>query len=100
MEIVTLKNGTEEAKGLVQVTRISLEKLFEQQPVAFCELVACCKERGHKPQGNTGETLQSLALLQPDNSPHGSIRNIVLSAVEGDGLEMKLVSPCKQEPTL
>ncbi len=36
---------------------------------------------------------KELALVQPDGRVHESIRNIVLSAFEGEGLEMHMVSP-------
>lgn len=69
---------------------------MRNQPIAFYELVMCCREHGHKPFGNTGEILRSGGLLLGDDRPHDTIRNIVLSAVSGEGLEMTLGSPIQQ----
>ncbi len=100
METVTLKNGAEELNGLVQTVMFSLQDLLKQYPAQFFELVTLSRQPQHKLWGSsTIGILQSLALLGSDGRLHGSIRNIVLSATEGDGLEMKLVSPFKQEPT-
>ncbi|MBD3330043.1 hypothetical protein GF354_00765 [Candidatus Peregrinibacteria bacterium] len=98
MEAARLKNGSEEFKPLVQMTMASLSKLAETNPIAFYELVMKCREQGHELFGNTGEVLQSLALIQDERGTvHDSIRNVVLSAVEGDGLDMTLRSPFAEE---
>lgn len=93
METVTLKNGAEEVKSLVVVTMLSLESLIEEQPFAFYDLVMVCRDRDYRPFGSNGDHLKSLALLQDGGHVHDSIRNIVLSAVTGDGLDMQLGSP-------
>lgn len=93
METVTLKNGAEEALPLVTVTMLSIRSLMQKDPIAFYELVMKCRDRQHQFYGNTGEVLQSLSLLDNRGCVQGSIRNIVLSAVEGDGLEMSIRSP-------
>lgn len=93
METVILKNGAEEVKALVNVTMFSLERLG---PIEFYELVQTCRVRGHVPFGNTQSTLQSLGLLERNGVPYDSIRNIVLSAAVGEGLELRLQSPIKE----
>lgn len=93
MNRLKLKNGTEEAAPLVKVTMMSAEHLVESNPIAFVELVALCRDRDHELFGNTAVELQRLALVGPDGSVHDSIRNVVLSAAEGEGLEMRFVSP-------
>lgn len=93
MDILKLKNGSEEVAPLVNVTMISVRHLLESNPIAFVELVSLCQDRDHELFGNTAVELQRLALVKPDGSVHGSIRNIVLSAVEGEGLEMRFISP-------
>ncbi|MFM9889074.1 MAG: hypothetical protein ACKVOE_00300 [Rickettsiales bacterium] len=94
MEVAKLKNGSEEAQSLVQVVMMSLATLWDQGlpgVLAVYDLRAIINDRSYK--SHYLEKLQSLALVGPDGSVHESIRNIVLSAVEGDGLEMKLGSP-------
>ncbi len=98
MEATRLKNGSEEFKPLVQVTMASLSKLAETNPIAFYELVMKCRDQGHELFGNAGEVLKSLALIEDARgSVHDSIRNVVLSAVEGDGFDMTLGSPFVEE---
>ena len=93
MNIVTLKNGTQEAEPLVKVAMFSLSNLIEQDPIAFYELVMLCRDRSHSLFGNTPDKLHSLSLIEQSGQPHDSIRNVVLSAVSGDGLDMELHSP-------
>lgn len=93
METVQLKNGAEEAVPLVNVTMMSLRKLFDELPIVLYELVMLCRDSNHKPFGNCAKDLLDLNLIGPSNRPHNSIRNIVLSAVSGDGLDMTLGSP-------
>lgn len=95
MQPVELKNGQSEAEGLVRLTMISLQMLMERNPVAFYELVMKCRDRKHVLFGNTGKVLEELAMTSSDGSVHDSIRNIVLSAVSGEELNMTLGSPLK-----
>ena len=92
-ETVELKNGTTEAKGLVNVMMISLHNLLQEDPITLYELVMKCRERDHQFWGDTVEKLQNLHLVEQDGRVHGAIRNIVLSAVTGEGLDMVLGSP-------
>ncbi len=93
MDMLKLKNGSEECVPLVNTTVMSVRHLMESNPIAFVELVLLCRDRNHELFGNTAVDLQGLALVGRDGFVHDSIRNIVLSAVEGEGLEMKLISP-------
>ena len=92
MDVIKLKNGTEEVEPLVRVTMMSLRSLMSVNPVAFYELVELCKDRTHVLFGNTGKVLEERSLVQ-NGVVHDSVRNIVLSAVTGEGLEMRLTSP-------
>lgn len=89
----TLRNGRGEFAPLVAGTLIALQALLEQEPVAFYDLVMKCREPAYQFFGNAREKLQQRSLVQPDATVHSSIRNIVLSAVTGDGLDMTLHSP-------
>ena len=93
MKMVQLKNGTEEALPLVAVMVMTLRRLYKDHAIAFYELHEICKDHTHKPFGNAGEILRGLRLLEPDGKVHGSIRNIVLSAVSGEGFDLTLGSP-------
>jgi enolase len=96
--VVKLKNGAEEAEPLVKVVMLSLSSLFEADRMdyafAFYELVMKARDPKHEIFSNVHKNvLKDLALVQSNGRMHDSIRNIVLSAVEGEGLAMKLVSP-------
>lgn len=93
MEVVTLKNGSEEHKALVVTTMMSLKSLFNENPLAFYELVQICKNPSHSIFSPVQlKALESLGLVS-GGIVHFSVRNIVLSAVEGEGMEMTIGSP-------
>ena len=91
--MVKLKNGTEEMEPLVKVTMLSIESLLSSDPIGFYELVMICRNPKHPAWGDAPAKLARLALLQSNHQPHDSIKNIVLSAVVGDGLDMRLINP-------
>jgi hypothetical protein len=93
VEVIRLKNGTEEAKPLVAVTMMSLEHVMDERPLALYDLVMMCRDHDYEPFGTNGDYLKDLRLVEQNGSIHDSIRNIVLSAVKGDGIDMVLGSP-------
>jgi hypothetical protein len=97
-QTVMLRNGIEEPEVLVKVTMMSMHDLMETNPIAVYELVSLCRDRSHPLFGNTGEVLKARALIIDSRTVHDSIRNIVVSAAEGDGLDMSLRSPVKETP--
>lgn len=92
-QTITLKNGSVEFQPLVKITMLSLEKLMLDKPILFYELVMKARDSKHVFFGNSADDLKSLNLIHNDETLHESIRNIIVSATEGDGLDMKLVSP-------
>lgn len=102
-EAVKLKNGSEEFGPLVQVTMFRLRSLLDKgMGVVFYELVCLCRDRDHDPWGQTGQELQALKLVEHDGDRyrvHESIKNVVLSAAEGEGLDMSIVDPVKRATT-
>lgn len=95
METVILKNGTEEVATLVALTTSILLSLLEERPLILYDLVMKCRDRDYQFFGNNEEHLKSLKLIDRDGSIHGSIRNIVLSAAKGDGLDLIIKSPIR-----
>ena len=89
MKSITLKNGAVEAELLVDMVMLTLSDLIRHRPIEFYELVMCCRDNEHVPFGNTGDKLKEWALYPISDS----IRNVVLSAVTGDGIDMSLGSP-------
>ena len=100
METVNLKNGSSEVKPLVAATMHSLNAVLEGSGdalngmLAFYELVQKCKNPSHEIWSDAQSTLlMSLSLIDANGDVHSSIKNVVLSAAQGDGLELSLGSP-------
>ena len=88
-----LKNGTVEAEVLITVTMTSLYKVWTEKPIVLYELHQKCLNKDHKLFGMSGETLKDLSLINSDGSIHNSIKNIVLSAMTGECLNLALTNP-------
>lgn len=97
MDLVTLKNGNRGLEPLVKVVMLSLGHLFENDPIVFYELTMKCRDENHSFFGKTGDVLKELKLIEPDGSTIDMVRDVVLSAVTGDMLEMTLGSPFADE---
>ena len=102
METILLKNGTTEVTSLVKVVTLSLRELLNQKGAAalsgatqFYDIVSLCRDSNYQVFGSNLQLLKNLALVGEDGRVHESIKNIVLSSVEGEGLEMSLVNPVK-----
>ncbi len=93
MKMLKLKNGIEEAEPLVMTTMMILRQLMHSKPMVLHDLVMKCRDSSYTLFGNAEAVLQEFALMLSDESIHNSIKNIVLSAVTGDGLAMTLGSP-------
>ena len=93
METVILRNGAEEAKPLVVVMMLCLERLMDERPLALYDLVMRCRDRNYQFFGDNEDYLKNLKLVEQDGSIHDSTRNVILSAADGDGLDMVLRSP-------
>ncbi len=92
MKAVELKNGTQEADVLVKTTMMLLGVIAEQQPMATLNLVMRCRDSDYKYWGNSEQILKDNGLIT-HGVIHDSVRNVVLSAFEGEGLGIKLVNP-------
>ena len=97
-ELLRLRNGAEEAEAAIRTTMMTLHALWQRDPVDIIELAAICTDPEHEPFGDSGELLRRLRLLEANGQPHPSVKNIVLSAVAGEGLETHLQNPVA-EPT-
>ena len=97
VELIKLKNGSEEVKAAVSTIMISLKALWDQEPVAVIELAEVCRDPDHEIFGGlTGQcrkVLVGAALLHKDGSVHATVRHVVLSAVEGEGIDTQLGDP-------
>jgi hypothetical protein len=98
MQTVNLKNGSTEAKPLVAATMLSLRFLLSDKErngaLAFYELVQKCNNPDHKIWSEAQSTLlMGLDLLDVNGDVHSLIKNVVLSAAQGEGLGLSLGSP-------
>jgi hypothetical protein len=100
LALVELKNKTTVPKSLVIVTMMSLKALLQKNPIAFYELVQKCRNSKHEMFGNTLEVATKLGLIIHDGRIHEYTKNIILSAVSGDGLDMSLGSPISEDLSL
>ena len=102
MNEVELKNGSREVSQLIAVTMASLNRLLRDGlAIVVYELVELCRDPKHKPWGQTGDDLKAVGLATCSNGEwrvHNSIRNIVLSATSGEGLNIVVSDPRTTEP--
>ena len=94
--LVILKNGESLPEPVINSALMSLKKLLSNDPIGFYELVALCRDESHKLFGNYAASLGDLALIS-DGRPTDLIKMIVLESTEGEGLDLKLVSPYAQQ---
>ncbi len=88
-----LKNGAEEAAATVVAVMMTLDRLFQEEPILTYELVMLARGPKHVLWGDCGRKLADLALLDHTLQMHASVRNVVLSAITGDDLGMQLGDP-------
>lgn len=93
MNNVKLKNGTEMLEGPARGMYAILLRLFEREVIVFVELVARCRDKNHEFFGGTGERLAELKILDHTGQPHGLVKDIILSGVEGEDLAMSFGPP-------
>lgn len=97
IETIKLKNGAEEAKMLVGVIMLSLQELLKEKPIIFYELVQLCRNPEHELFSDVVVAeLKNTNLIEVAGTVHSSIKNIVLSAVTGEGIDLFLKSPVDQ----
>lgn len=93
METIRLRNGAEEVKPLVVITIRTLEHVMDERPLAFYDLVMKCRDQNYQFFEDNEDYLKEQRLVDANGSIHDSIRNVVLSAAKGDGMDMVLRSP-------
>lgn len=92
MRMVTLRTGAEVPVPALSITRISLDELMEQDPVALVELVELARNPGYTVfSDNVTKALSDAGLLNSAGRLDNVTRDIVLASVEGDGLDIRLL---------
>lgn len=94
---VLLTNGARVPKSVVDVTMISLSHLMTKGGFAGIiqayDLAMFCRDSSYHMSEANKKALQDLGLLEGNGSPHDIVKDIVLSALQGEGLGMRLVQP-------
>lgn len=88
-----LRTGEDVLSLMVAVTVESLRRLMRERPVDLHEAVEKARNPGHRFWGQSGERLAADGLVNSDGTMHEQIRSIILAAVEGEGLQLRLVNP-------
>jgi hypothetical protein len=93
MESVTLKTGATIPIHTFIETYKSLRSLAESDdPFLFYEFVMLCRDSNHEFWNhNTQQRLNDLSLIQADGHIQDDVREVVLSATEGEGLDLTLL---------
>lgn len=99
---VRLKNGREEHPAIVRTTMAHLHALLDDPMTAIAafELCELARNREHEPFGNAGEKLLATRLVTKDDGGyhmHDSIRNVIVSACQGEGADIAIVNPLAEQ---
>lgn len=92
MEMVTLNNGKSEGEAVVFATMFSLTRMLEQEPQVFYEFVCKCRDPQYSMWGDSAARAVRWGLLDASDYVHESVRNVTLSAVAGEGMDLHLLS--------
>lgn len=90
--MVKLKNGSTEPQASVVVFMVTLEVIAKTNPMAFYDLVQVCRGVKTVEEIDNKAILEQLALLAR-GKVNPTVKNIVLSGVTGEGLELALSDP-------
>ena len=93
MTTTRLHNGSEELATGVSAVMLTLRSLYNTNPMAFYDAAMIARDPAYQPFGSNGAKLQALAILDGAGRMHASIRNVIASAVVGNGLDMSLRDP-------
>lgn len=97
MEGLLLRNGAVEPGLLVGAVTIALQDLFNKGPHDRWRVINQLWQKARNPEykleDNVESELQEIKLIQPDESMHSSIQNIILSAFKGEREPTGLVFP-------
>jgi len=96
IELTELKNGARVPKAIVVTTMMSLEKLFQNDPILAYELTMLCRNPQHRLFGNSLDELKRRAFVNSAGCVHKTVRDVVLSAVTGEDVDLILESPVKK----
>ncbi len=95
MATIRLKNGADEDDFIVTSTMMAIERLCRSGMAGFnalYDLVQVCRDPSVAPARSSVGVLLSAGLLN-DGTVHAAVKNVVLSAAQGDGMTLAFCSP-------
>jgi len=100
--VVHLKCGADESLVVVNELMGALQDLLNTNPFAFYDLVMACREPDRSLSRGIADLLISMKLVEDVDTNlvpriHDTIRGVVLSGVEGELSQMRLVDPVANE---
>ncbi len=96
MDTLTLRTGVEAVPAVVVAITRDLKSLWKEGQsgrLLVYDLAMRCKNFSHPISKGDEDRLKRLSLIEEDGSVHESTKEIVLASVEGEGADMRLVSP-------
>lgn len=93
LQKVQLKDGSMVPDATMRTVYLSMQHLFETNPLALYELGQIARNPDHVPFGSLGGVLAGTNLIDGDGRMHDDTRHVVLSSLPGDGMDMRLVHP-------
>ena len=98
MEMIKLRTGYEAVKPVVVTTKIAVDGLMEKGIAGFTaiyDLHQMCLDKDYteKVFPSNMELLQSTGLVDINKQIHGEITQVVLAMIEGEGPDIRIVSP-------
>ena len=94
MNMTTLKTGKIVPQPTLITTMTALDALYNCGSLAFFEFVELCRNSNHKIWSDEQcKELTDLSLIQKNGSVRSDVKEIVLAATIGDGLNLSLTSP-------
>ncbi len=94
MKELKLKNGSIEVDVTIAAIMMNLEALFAKNKFAFYDLVMKCNNESYEWEyRNSKRVMKNYHLMESDGKILDDIQNVVLSAVEIDGGDMRIVDP-------
>lgn len=99
MKVATLRNGSKEVLSEVIITNMALLEMIKY-PTLLIRLIEIAKNPKSSPYSSKnindiraiGKLVKS-GLINEDGTMHSSTRNVILSSIEGDDLDMQIVNP-------
>ena len=97
LEELKLKNGSTEVNVVIAATVMNLKRLITETPGVFYDVVMKARDESYELFNSIGDIRNESPLLEPDGSMRQDIRNIIMSATDGDEGDMHIVDPIDRD---